>query len=129
MNSSAACVSKTLHNNPRNGMMRNLFSNCIALLVILVVGGHAGAPAPTTSAANIRSVAAKAPLEGIPFAFPPPVDAKEAMRLAVYAYDRDLPLNPQLKPLNENDDYRRFHLVYDSVHEQAVTAIVAIPKR
>ena len=64
-----------------------------------------------------------------PFQFPPPADATEAMRLALYDYDRDLPLNPTVKPLDENEKRARFGVVYDSVHDQRVTAIYAQPKR
>lgn len=64
-----------------------------------------------------------------PFAFPPPADATEAMRLQFYAYDRALPLNPQLKPLDANAQRTRFRLDYDSVHDQRVSAIMAVPKR
>lgn len=64
-----------------------------------------------------------------PFSLPPPADAVEAMRLSYYAYDRKLPLNAQLKPLDDTPNRTRYSLAYDSVHDQRVTAIVAIPKR
>ncbi len=63
------------------------------------------------------------------FALPPPVDAAEALRLSFYTYDRNLPLNAQLKPLDATDDHARYSLTYESVHDQRVTAILSLPKR
>ncbi len=63
-----------------------------------------------------------------PFQFPPPTDATEAMRLSLYDYDRDLPLNAAVKPLDDSDKRARFSVAYDSVHDQRVTAIYAQPK-
>ncbi len=64
-----------------------------------------------------------------PFAFPPPKDPAEALRLAFYDYDSTLPLNSVLKPLpDENERRTRSLLLYDSVHDQRVSAIVAVPK-
>ncbi len=59
----------------------------------------------------------------------PSVGSVEALRLSYYAYDRDLPLNAEVKPLDENERRTRYSLAYDSIHDQRVTAIVAIPKR
>ncbi|HZO91482.1 MAG TPA: alpha/beta fold hydrolase [Chthonomonadaceae bacterium] len=64
-----------------------------------------------------------------PFTLPPPVDAAEALRLSYYAYDRALPLNAEIKPLDENAVRVRYRLDYDSVHDQRVPAILALPKR
>jgi len=66
---------------------------------------------------------------GTPFALPPPVDAAEAYRISWYDYDAGLPLNATLKPLDEKRTSVRYRLDYDSVHDQRVPAIVAIPKR
>ena len=62
------------------------------------------------------------------FQFPPPTDANEAMRLSLYEYDRALALNATVKPLDEDEKRVRFSVVYDSVHDQRVTAIYAQPK-
>src|SRR5258708_39725460 len=58
----------------------------------------------------------------------------ESLRLAFYAYDAALPLNPELKELTDKDERlialrTRYHLAYDSAHDQRVTAIFTIPKR
>ena len=63
-----------------------------------------------------------------PFQFPPPTDAVEAMRFSLYDYDRDLPLNITIKPLDEDEKRVRYNVVYDSVHDQRVNAIYAQPK-
>jgi uncharacterized protein len=63
------------------------------------------------------------------FTLPPPVDAHETDRLAWYDYDAALPLNAVLKPLDQNTTSTRFRLDYDSIHDQRVPAIIAIPKR
>jgi dienelactone hydrolase len=58
----------------------------------------------------------------------------DALRLAIYDYDSTLPLNPELKPLSDKLESQtalrtRWHLAYDSVHDQRVTAIFTIPKK
>lgn len=58
----------------------------------------------------------------------------EEMRQAFYAYDASLPLNPELKKMPEESQKlaemrTRYHLTYDSVHDQRVTAILALPKK
>src|SRR5579871_2048637 len=63
-----------------------------------------------------------------PFTLPPPADAQEAARLAWYDYDANLPLNAELKPLDVTKTSTRYRLDYDSIHDQRVPAIVAIPK-
>ena len=63
------------------------------------------------------------------FALPPPADATEALRLTFYTYDRNLPLNARLEPLDATADHTRYRLTYDSVHDQRVTAIFSLPKR
>jgi cephalosporin-C deacetylase-like acetyl esterase len=63
-----------------------------------------------------------------PFTLPPPADAADALRLSYYAYDRDLPLNAEVKPLDADARCTRYSLAYDSIHDQRVTAILAIPK-
>ena len=74
--------------------------------------------------ASIRAFAQTTP----PFTLPPPADNAEAMRRAFYTYDRQMPLNPDIKPLDSNTIRTRYSLTYDSVHDQRVTAIVALPK-
>jgi cephalosporin-C deacetylase-like acetyl esterase len=51
------------------------------------------------------------------------------MRFSFYAYDRSLPLNATLKVLDKNASRVRYSLEYDSIHDQRVTAILAIPAR
>lgn len=58
----------------------------------------------------------------------------DALRLAVYDYDKGLALTPELKPLVDKTEAQtalrtRWHLAYDSVHDQRVTAIFTIPKK
>lgn len=58
----------------------------------------------------------------------------DAIRTAVYDYDSALPLNPELKPLPDKTESQaelrtRWHLAYDSVHDQRVTAIFTLPKK
>jgi dienelactone hydrolase len=60
---------------------------------------------------------------------PPPADAAEAARLSFYAYDHALPLNAALKPLDDDASCTRYRLDYDSIHDQRVPAILALPKR
>ena len=63
------------------------------------------------------------------FVFPPPTDPVEATRLAFYDYDANLPLNAILKAIpDENERRTRSLLTYDSIHDQRVSAIVAVPK-
>ena len=50
-------------------------------------------------------------------------------RLAFFAYDQKLPLNPTLKPLDSNAVRTRYSLAFDSVHDQRVTTILALPKQ
>ncbi|HZT40667.1 MAG TPA: acetylxylan esterase [Chthonomonadaceae bacterium] len=63
------------------------------------------------------------------FTLPPPADAQEACRLSFYAYDSDLPLHAEIKPLDQEPSAVRYSLSYDSVHDQRVTAILALPRR
>lgn len=61
-----------------------------------------------------------------------PADTKapaEALRLAFYAYDRDLPLNARAKQLEANARRTRYHVSYDSAHDQRVTAILSVPRQ
>jgi dienelactone hydrolase len=58
----------------------------------------------------------------------------ESLRLAVYNYDSSLALQPELKLLPDRLESQsalrtRWHLAYDSVHDQRVTAILTIPKK
>jgi cephalosporin-C deacetylase-like acetyl esterase len=53
----------------------------------------------------------------------------EESRLDWYRYDTDLPLNPSVTPRDEKASSTRYTLLYDSVHDQRVSAIVALPKR
>ena len=109
--------------------MHRITSQRLAILILFIglpaIGWQTGPAAYAAQATDDKTGAAR----DARFAFPPPVNALEAMRIATYSYDHDLPLNPELKPLDEDDNNQRFHLVYDSVHDQRVTAIVAIPKR
>lgn len=63
-----------------------------------------------------------------PYTLPPPADPAEALRLDFYKYDPALPLNAVLAPLDSTDYWTRQSLTYDSVHDQRVTAILALPK-
>lgn len=56
------------------------------------------------------------------------------LRLAFYDYDHSLPLNAELKQLPDANSAEaalrtRWHLAYDSAHDQRVTAIFTLPKR
>ncbi|MBC7527501.1 MAG: acetylxylan esterase [Chthonomonadaceae bacterium] len=64
-----------------------------------------------------------------PFAFPPSANAEEAIRLAFYDYDKNLPLKTLEQKLPDANERRTRTLVgYDSVHDQRVSAIIAVPK-
>ena len=63
-----------------------------------------------------------------PYVLPPPLDQAEALRLDFYKYDRALPLNATLTPLDSDNYWTRQSLTYDSAHDQKVTAILALPK-
>ncbi len=52
---------------------------------------------------------------------------EQNMRLQYYAYDKDLPLNSVIKPLDKKPSRIRYSLSFDSIHDQRVTAILAIP--
>lgn len=56
------------------------------------------------------------------------------LRRAFYDYDRSLPLNAELKQLPDANSAEaalrtRWHLAYDSAHDQRVTAIFTLPNR
>src|ERR1051325_10538075 len=58
----------------------------------------------------------------------------DSLRRAFYAIDSSIPLNPELKEMPERTEKlaalrTRFHLAYDSAHDQRVTAILSIPKQ
>lgn len=58
----------------------------------------------------------------------------EAIRLSLYDYDPALPLRPKVTLMksgfNKASELRtRYHVSYDSVHDQRVTAILTLPKR
>ena len=55
-------------------------------------------------------------------------NAVDALRKSYYTYDATLPLHAELKPLPVTPFGNRFHLAYDSVHDQRVTAIFSLPK-
>jgi len=64
----------------------------------------------------------------------PPGVTLDAVRLSLYAYDRDLPLRPALTKLEDKTPAQaalrtRYRLEYDSVHDQRVTAIYTVPRR
>ncbi len=77
----------------------------------------------------ITAICSLAGAQQAPFALPPPADTTEALRLSFYTYDRNMPLNAHLKPLDETADHTRYSLTYSSVHDQVVTAILSLPKR
>src|SRR5579871_6563895 len=58
----------------------------------------------------------------------PSTETAEACRLAFYAYDSNLPLRTEIKPLDQEASAVRYSLRYDSIHDQRVTAILALPK-
>ena len=80
-------------------------------------------------AGHVRDRGCQAPGQPPPFLLPPPVDTTEALRRAFYAYDKDLPLNATVKPLDASAIRTRYRLDYDSAHDQRVSAIIAIPKK
>ncbi len=58
----------------------------------------------------------------------------EVIRRSFYQYDQTLPMNAKLEELKESDDKlaearTRYKLTYDSVHDQKVTSILAVPKK
>ena len=58
----------------------------------------------------------------------------DALRMAYYAYDPSIALNTELKDLPDKQPSKaalrtRYHLAYDSAHDQRVTAIVTIPAK
>lgn len=58
----------------------------------------------------------------------------DSPQIAFYDYDPTLALNPDVKELPEKSEKQaelrtRYHLAYDSAHDQRVTAIFAIPKK
>ena len=58
----------------------------------------------------------------------------EALRLAYYDYDPTASLNPDLQPMPEpsasqSELRTRFHLAFDSAHDQRVTAIFTVPRK
>ncbi len=58
-----------------------------------------------------------------------PGASADSLRKAYYSYDAKLPLHPELKPLPVTAFGNRFHLAYDSIHDQRVTAIFSLPKK
>ncbi len=52
---------------------------------------------------------------------------EQKMKLQYYAYDKELPLNAIIKPLDTKSARTRYSLSFDSIHDQRVTAILAIP--
>lgn len=76
----------------------------------------------------LGSIVVPATAQDKPFTLPPPADTSEALRRAFYSYDKDLPLNATLKPLDESQFAKRYRLDYDSAHDQRVSAILAVPK-
>ena len=62
------------------------------------------------------------------FKLPPPENALEAMRISVYHYDADLPLNAKLEKIPSKTG-SRYNLSYDSIHDQRVTATLMIPEK
>jgi len=73
-------------------------------------------------------------LSALPGAWGQSAVDSETLRLAFYAYDAAMPLNPELKQLEDKDERlaalrTRYHLIYDSAHDQRVTAILTVPKK
>lgn len=52
---------------------------------------------------------------------------EQQCRLNWFRYDHDLPLNASLSPLDTTPTGVRYSLTYESVHDQRVTAILAMP--
>ncbi len=46
-----------------------------------------------------------------------------------YQYDKKLALNSEEEKVKETDDFTRYHVTYDSVHDKKVTAILTVPKK
>jgi len=55
-------------------------------------------------------------------------EATQRIFLEFYKYDRQLPLNSESKVLEDSAAYTLFKASYDSVHNQRVSALLAIPK-
>jgi len=65
---------------------------------------------------------------------PPAAPTLDAVRLSLYDYDPALPLRAKVTPMPPDPGKTgalraRFHVVYDSVHDQRVTAIFTRPRR
>ena len=58
---------------------------------------------------------------------PPAENPVEAMRLSLYNYDQNLALHSTVRALDRNAVRQRFRVDYDSVHDQRVPAILALP--
>lgn len=46
-----------------------------------------------------------------------------------YHYDKKVPLNAVEEKVKETNEYIRYHILYDSVHDKKVTAILTVPKK
>jgi len=45
-----------------------------------------------------------------------------------FDYDKSMPLNPEIKLIQESDYYTKYHVVYDSVNGEKVPAFLFVPK-
>lgn len=43
-----------------------------------------------------------------------------------YNYDKKAPLNAEEEKVKETDDYIRYHITYNSVHDKKVTAVLTV---
>lgn len=55
-------------------------------------------------------------------------DAEQQCRLEWFAYDRTLPLDAQVGPLDTTPSSTRYRVEFTSVHDQRVPAILALPR-
>ncbi len=46
-----------------------------------------------------------------------------------YQYDKKVPLDAVEENVKENGDFTRYHIIYNSVHDKKVTAILTVPKK
>lgn len=46
-----------------------------------------------------------------------------------YQYDKKLPLNAKEEKVKETEDYIQYHIIYESIHDKEVTALLTLPKK
>lgn len=108
---------------PSGSTFRSIVARTAFLCTLVIAIAALCAPLPGSARNVVGSIGAAR------FQRPPPSNEVEALRLSFYAYDRSLPLRAQVEPLDESASWKRCALAYDSIHDQRVTAIVALPKR